>query len=238
MRTLRTLAVAAVALMLTLSGTSLANAEPLHPNAAGSFKTLKINGTQWKAVKKAQQIYSANNSYTLDYRIVQKYYHGTGHDTEWSHKFAAGWMQTGRSITHLPSKARSQINAYRVKVFGGVDPTVVAKRAPNCRGITGHRDYPSQGITSYYYNSCDTNNVIAGAGACLPIVAYIAGKVKGWPAAVIAGIMVFGCAVTGASVTAAKSNSSLGAIIVQVEDRGWNPTPPGHEYVIVRVLPQ
>lgn len=215
--------------MTVLAGAELrapaAHAEPAKPYGdTNIWVHYTASHTKLAVASMSAKTRNSTDTNTVDYRKAIAYFKtSSSNHTTWRRQWGAGWLDGGGKISHITAgelkKVKAVRSSLRALVQAGAQPF-----SPNCKGINKVTNPHNQGTgpiftstTSYYFNSCRTNGLIADAGVCAAALAFgsIAAGKNPWIKALIA-MGIFICAATTAQVTAAKSNSSVGSIIIDV----------------------
>jgi hypothetical protein len=229
----------AVALALTMTNPQ-AQAAPRQEPAASTYKVKTIGPLAWNAAHRVQQVISANHSATLDYRVAAAKFRTApaAHRNNWRRQVGAGWLLMHQPISHISATelaAVKHVLANYRRTTLGVQPL-----HPVCYGVTKAVVHDPQ-RSSYFYNSCATNNMKAGLLSCVIAATAVTSMLSRQVPSVagVTGLVIAACGLINVDIITAQSNSSVQGIIIDVINHGWSPYPyPGHEYVTYRVRSQ
>lgn len=221
----RTLLVSGAATLALLAGTTTAGAAPTDTTPAVAAAASKDSPHKdWrKALNKGQKAdvlagtrifqKAVNKSQTtLDYKKANKYDNGR---TTARRQFAAGWLYWGKKISNISKAERKKVRSYlpkaplpspallRAKALLSADAKAdLLREGPACTGVTKTvtKRWPSYGggdmTADFYFNSCDTDLIIAAGGGAAVLTGVIGAMVKNAAAtgiiAVVGGIIGLG----------------------------------------------
>ena len=223
---LRTIVLSGAVTLALLAGTpSTAGAAPTETAQAAAAAAGKdsphkdwrkaLNKSQKADVLAGTRIFqkSINKAHTtLDYKKANKY--DNGRNTA-RRQFAAGWLYWGKRISHISKAERKKVRAYlpttplpspallRAKGLLTADAKAdLLKAGLACTGVSKQdtKSWPSYGggdmTADFYFNSCDTDIIIAAGGVAAVLAGVIGAMVKHAAAtgiiAVVGGIMGLG----------------------------------------------
>lgn len=215
-----TVFLAAIVAVALVQPRALASPKPI-PQSQGpsnGWKTAYLSHSEWDAVKRGVNVYTVNDSRTLDYRIAIAKYKTSPHPVNWRRQFAAGWLKQG-PISHISSSELAAVKRVQKNMGFAEQPLGVHPDTPNCTGVS--KKTSGSTAVHYYFNSCQTTNAIYAAVGCIPLIGLFLGRLPGIGGTIVQGLGIAGCVITGGMISAARDNSSVHAIIVDVEDHGW-----------------
>lgn len=236
-RTLVTLLVSlALVVTVALSGVSKAEGAPAHPNAtAPTWHRQFFSKTVSTFLKLSQEVTSDNNSATLDYRIVEKYFWYHDHQT-WGREFAAGWLSQ-HSIAHISSAELARVKAIK-NYKNAASPALAPVPMRTCTGKHGVKKFSNDEVWQYM-NSCETTDMLGQRNIDAIWIGVAAGilGIADILAGVIMGIFLAVYATKTQNIQNAQNASDTNSIIMESRDYGINETN-GTRYVSWTVVPQ
>ena len=213
--------IAALVVLLSVSLLSpAAQAGPKQPMPQGGSdgKTVyKVTtqgnvGEKMTVTSKALHKAGKKGSRHLDWRKLKKYF---GKHTTWRDDFSAGYQAAGGTLDHASKSTKKRLKDRWT--YLGLDPARAASRpmmpeAPgtNCTGVTKEVKWDGNRSESWF-NSCDTNVILARWAGCTGVMGWITARVKGWYQAVPSAFGLI-CGQKALAVQTAKANSNVGAI--------------------------
>lgn len=234
---------AAAATVVTVAAVPPAQAAPQPlANAPATWRSVRPSRAVAAAAHLGAKARNSTNTTTLDYRrAIKAFRTGAGDHTTWRRQYAAGWLKAGGHLSHITAGERSKVVTVERSAFK--PRNAVQPLAPNCRGSNRVTNPHNQGggqmfaqTTSYFWDSCRVNRLLASTATCVAVIGF--GAVFIGPNVWIKAAMAFGvlvCALTGTQVTAARSNSTLAAVVFDVTYQNNLISDP---WIYTRVRPQ
>lgn len=202
--------------------------------AAKAVHKIKLSPTKVKAVKlvaKARINAMNQSGSVMNYVQMRKVFGKSKHGVSWRRQMAAGARQAGTRITHLSAAENRRVEKIRQKAWPCT--ACLAAQSDTARRLEPPSDACGEGVSkhvkhdpllnkkwqySHYFNSCETNELIAGASTCVlwagvaSGLAFIPGaKQVGAALAIVSTV----CGTDVIWLTVAQNNSLKHAIIIR-----------------------
>jgi hypothetical protein len=205
---------------------------------------LKLSPTKVKAVKlmaKARINAMNQSGSVMNYAKMRKVFEKSKHGVSWRRQMAAGARQAGTHITHLSAAENRRVEKIRQEawpcqaclVAQSADGSMLDPPSDTCGEgeskfvkhtplLNGKWQY------SHYFNSCETNDLIAGASTCVlwaglaSGLAFIPGSQQVGAALALVSVI---CGTDAIWLSAARDNSAKHAVIIRYGK--WMNQPKG-----------
>jgi hypothetical protein len=213
--------------------------------APGSIHKIKLSPTKVKVVKlmAKARVHAMNQSGSvMNYTKMRKVFGKSRLGVSWRRQMAAGARQAGTKITHLSAAESRQIEKIRQRAYP-CRLCLLTRSSDQSRPLSPPSDTCGNGESklvhhrpllhrkwqySHYFNSCETNDLIAGASTCViwaglaSGLAFVPGpKALGAALALVSAI----CGTDAIWLANARDNSAVGAIIIRYGQ--WRNQPKG-----------